>query len=370
VSEHSWTIRGYAPGDEAKIVALFERVFGKPMGATESPRHWDWEFGQNPVGPRSIELVWDEDRLVGQYAVSPRRLWVEGRERLAALSLDTMTDPDYGRQGIFSASAAACYAAMAERGFDFVYGFPNANSVGGFERRLGWTMIMPAPVLVKPLDVGELVADKLGVPIAAPALGLPARWAAHTPRLLDVALQSVRARVGGGPRLEARDVPAFGDWADGLWERCRSQHRTWVIRDAAFLRWRYDARPESDYRRLQLLADGEVIGYAVLTFSNGNQGRVGFVMDLVADLRVPGAASALLRAIEARGRAERANFLSAMAGSSSPMLRTLLRHAYLPLPERLFPQELHFGARAFDPHNQGIYAPQAWHLTWGDIDVL
>lgn len=370
VSEHGWTIRGYEPGDETKIVALFERVFGKPMGPTESPGHWRWEYGQNPVGPRSIELVWHDERLVGQYAVSPRRLWVDGRERLAALSLDTMTDPDYGRQGIFSASAAACYTGMADRGFEFVYGFPNANSVGGFERRLGWTMIMPAPVRVKPLDVGELVASKLGAPMLGPLLAPPARAVAHAPWVFDRLVHAARSRIGGGPQFEVRDVPSFGPWVDDVWQRCRDQHRTWVIRDQEYVGWRYDLRPESDYRRVQLLADGEVVGFAVLAFNDGMQGRVAFVMELVVDLAVRGSVSALLRGVEARAREAQANLMSVMAGPASPLLSTLLRHGYVPLPEKLFPQELHFGARAFDPRNQGLYDPNAWQLTWGDIDVL
>ena len=367
--ETRWRIREYALGDETHIVALFERVFGKPMGPTESLSHWRWEYPGNPAGPAPIELVWDADRLVGQYAASPRKLWVRGRERLAALSLDTMTDPDYGRQGIFSASAEACYARMAERGFDFVYGFPNANSVGGFERRLRWSMIMPTPVLAKPLDVGDFVARKLGAPALGAVLGLPARAVSQVPRLLDRALETVRSAAQGGPPLEVRTFDLFGAWADRLWARCRDQHQVWVIRDASFLRWRYDARPESDYLRIQVLAEDEVVGYAVLTLSPRPQGLAAFVMDLLVDLTVPGAASALLRAIELHARDGGANMLSAMVGPGSPMRPRLLRHAYLPLPERFFPQALHFGARALAADVQ-VLEPDAWQLSWGDVDVL
>ena len=132
-----WTIADYREGDEARIVALFERVFAKPMGATKSLEHWRWKFAQNPVDPKVIELVWDGERLVGQYTISPRKLRCSGAQRLGALSLDTMTDPDYGRQGIFTASAEACYARLVEHDFACVYGFPNANSIHGFEKRLG-----------------------------------------------------------------------------------------------------------------------------------------------------------------------------------------------------------------------------------------
>ncbi|NVB40989.1 GNAT family N-acetyltransferase [Pseudenhygromyxa sp. WMMC2535] len=371
-SERSWTIRDYQAGDETEIVALFERVFKKPMAERDPAAHWRWEFAQNPVGPQVIELVWaGGGRLVGQYAVSPRRLWVHGQPRLAALSLDTMTDPDYGRQGIFSSSASACYAAMVERGFDFVYGFPNANSVGGFARRLGWSVIMPAPVLIKALDLGAPLAAKLGVPVLESLLGPVSRSALEAPAALDAAAQALRTRLRGGPSLDVLPFGSFGAWADALWQRCRDQHRIWVIRDAAFLRWRYDERPESDYLRLQVVADGEVVGYAVLALSERPEGKVAFVMDLLVDLDVPGAASALLRGLETRARIQGANFMSAMAGPASPTRPWLLRHGYLPLPERLFPQELHFGGRVLAGISQAqLDDPGAWQLGWGDVDVL
>ncbi len=372
MSEKRWSIREYAPGDEAKIVALFERVFHKPMGATESLRHWHWEYEENPVGPRAAKLVWDGDRLVGHYAVSPRRLWVEGEERLAALSLDTMTDPDYGREGIFSASAEACYAAMSERGLQFVYGFPNANSVGGIQRRLRWTMVMPTPVLVKPLDIGPLAGQALGVPGLGPMLGPPTRALSKIPGVVNAAAQAVRARLVGAPQLELLDFEAFEPWADRLWRRCRDQHRLWVIRDEAFLRWRYDARPESEYRRVKVVADGEVAGYAVFVVSERPEGRIAFILDLLVDLDVPGASTVLLRGVEQRARIEGASLLSAMVGPASPMRPLLLRHAYVPLPERFFPKEIHFGGRVLSsgsPLTQ-VYDPSAWQLSWGDVDVL
>jgi len=376
VAEQVWTIRDYAAGDETQIVDLFERVFKKTMGPSESAAHWRWEYAENPVGPLTIKLIWHADRLVGQYAVSPRRLWMRGEERLAALSIDTMTDPEYGRQGIFSGSAEACYTTMTERGFGFVYGFPNANSIAGFERRLSWKMVMATPVLVKALDVGAFVADKIGQPALAPALTSVSRLLSRGPGLLDSLQSKLRAQVtgDGSPEPAVHPCEQFGAWADDLWLRCRDQHQLWVVRDHAFLSWRYDQRPESDYRRLRVEVDGETVGYAVTTLSERDQGTVCFIMDLMVDLAVPGALSALLQAIEARARAQHCAFVSAMVGPGSPMRATLLRNAYLPLPERLFPQELHFGGRALGPlqasERATLEAAHAWQLAWGDVDVL
>ncbi len=379
-SERRWTIRDYAEGDERAIIALFEQVFGRTMGASESAEHWRWEFARNPTSTPTLELVWDGERLVGQYAVSPRRVWFCGAEQLAALSLDTMTHPDYGRQGIFSASAEACYARMGERGFAFVYGFPNANSIHGFEKYLRWKTVMPTPVHVKALDLGRYVAGKLGQPQLAPWLGKASRLLLRAPTVIEGLVE--RARSGGGPG-ESFAIAEFPDFdslvgVDELWARCRDQHRLWVIRDRAYLRWRYDQRPESNYLRLAIRRPDhdELVGWAVLAIAEREQGRTCFIMDVVVDATLARAMPTLLRAIEDHARERECALISAMVGSGSRWRTTYLSHGYLPLPEQFFPQELYFGARVLaesanlDLDRALLLHPESWQLGWGDIDVI
>ena len=70
-TKKSFDIRSYHPGDENEICVLFERVFGKPMGATESMMHWQWKFLENPLKEILIKMAWDDKKLAGQYAASP-----------------------------------------------------------------------------------------------------------------------------------------------------------------------------------------------------------------------------------------------------------------------------------------------------------
>lgn len=46
---HNYKIRRYNLGDEYKIIKLFEEVFEKTMGKTESIAHWRWEYKNNPI---------------------------------------------------------------------------------------------------------------------------------------------------------------------------------------------------------------------------------------------------------------------------------------------------------------------------------
>ena len=367
LSRMSFTIREYRDGDEAAIVALHQRVLGKPMGRSESAEHWRWEYEKNPVGPRTIALAWDGDALVGHYAVSPRRFWCDDRELLAALTLDAMTHPDHGRRGVFTASAEACYEAMTKRGFAFAYGFLPTSSVGAFERRLSWSLVMKAPVHIKPIDLGKFVAEKVQRRVLAPWLSLGSRVLSRAPGLVA----SARMRLDSRVRVEVTACSAIEEWADALWLRCRGQHRAWAIRDRAYLAWRYDARPQSDYVFLRAEAGGTIVGLAVLAVGTREQGRICYVMELLADPTLSAALPTLLAAVEAQARAQNCAFVSAMVSPGSRYRGAFLADAYLPMPERIFPHELHFGIRrTSNDVIPDLLEPRTWHLTWGDTDGL
>jgi len=356
-------MRDWAPGDERAIIALYERVFGKAMGPTESLRHWQWEFRDNPVPPIAIKLAWDGDRLVAQYTVSPLRLAVEGREVTACLSHDTMTDPDYQGQGLFVATATALYEDLARQGVAFVFGFPNANSIAGFVRRLGWTEVMPTPVLVRPVRVGKLLRDRTGSRVLAAAGDALAR--------AGLAVAGAGARLAGSG-WEVRVESGFGEWADAVWARCSRQHRVWVVRDRAYLNWRYVTRPESGYVVRSAWDGGTCAGWAITTDRVSEQGKVRFVMDAIAASDARGALDALLASVVADASRDGVEMISAIVGPGSPHRATYLRHLFVPLPEKYFPKELHFGCRPLtDDVGTGVLNdPSAWGLAWGDDDVM
>jgi len=97
----------------------------------------------------------------------------------------------------------------------------------------------------------------------------------------------------GGYKL--RIEKEFGSWVDELWQRCRNQHKLWVIRDKNYLNWRYVLKPENQYSIVSAWKDEKPVGYVVFAFTNMNFGKSVFVMDFVADLNYKGAAELLLR---------------------------------------------------------------------------
>ena len=60
-------VKDFQFGDEKDILSLFEITFGRFMRQDV----WQWRFQNNPAGRFCIKLMWENDKLVGHYAVSP-----------------------------------------------------------------------------------------------------------------------------------------------------------------------------------------------------------------------------------------------------------------------------------------------------------
>ena len=137
--------RDYNSGDEYRILDLFKQVFQREMGLN----FWRWRFLENPFGKAIIKLSFDRDILIGHYAVIPMDVQVQGETIKAVFSMTTMTHPEYSGKGIFTCLAEDNYRLCQDKGFNFVYGFPNRNSHQGFVRKLKWQDLGKLAILEK-----------------------------------------------------------------------------------------------------------------------------------------------------------------------------------------------------------------------------
>ena len=127
----------YKHGDKRHILSLFQSSFKRPM----SQNYWRWRFQQLERADQLILLAWENDILVGHYAVSPVNIAFKSETLPAALSLTTMVHPNWQRRNIFTYLASKLYEKLWEEGYKCVFGFPNNSSFKGFTSKLNWTAI-------------------------------------------------------------------------------------------------------------------------------------------------------------------------------------------------------------------------------------
>ena len=213
-------IRDYKPGDENQILSLFELVFGKPM----QPAYWKWRFNDNPAGKHMIKLMWENNQLIGHYAVSPVSFSLEGKRELSTLSMTTMTHPEFGGLGIFGLLANALYNQLEnELNVKAIWGFPNNNSHYGFIKNLKW------------LNLGQQ---------------------SH----LIIKANRIKAESS----LQINTFQKFEDEHANLISKACDQFQVKVLRDKDYLNWRYVQSPTSVYEKFEYRMHDELQGFLVV----------------------------------------------------------------------------------------------------------
>lgn len=146
------------------LADLFEISFKRKI-PTEFLR---WRYLQNPTNDILACISFDGERLIANYSASPCVINMFGNPTKTALSMTTMTDPDYNGKGLFTRLATELYQFMLEKDYFMIWGFPNRNSHLNFVNRLQWQDIYEIPTmrlnlnnLLKRIDMrkSEVVTD-------------------------------------------------------------------------------------------------------------------------------------------------------------------------------------------------------------------
>ena len=327
----SWLCRDYRPGDEHQILSLYKQVNDRDLGLD----FWKWRYAENPFGTGVIKLLFDEDELIGHYAVVPVNIQVEDVPVRAVFSMNTITHPDYGRQGIFTYLARETYKECQMRGFKFVYGFPNKNSYHGFTKRLHWQGLGKMSLLYKDLQEGV----------------------SHPPL-------SKRVR-------QIHQVERFGEDIDLLWHKVKGEYNVIVPRTREFLNWRYVEHPEINYAKyVGRDNSGQAVGYVVLKiFKTENETR-GHIVDILS-LNDKGVIKELVRSTSDYFTERGIGNVSCWMQDNHFCAGTLKEEGFV---RKEVPGSYpHFGAKVFEEMSTqvtGVEDIASWYLTMGDCDVF
>lgn len=269
-----WIIRPYRADDETALVALFARVFGRPM--TEA--HWRWKLA--PVGS-PVPVVFlavstaepGQERVLFQCAAMPVRYRGPGGTTTGLVAVDAMTDPAFRRQGLMTTVNAYAYEYWREAGMPFVIGLPN-EQWGSRTRALGWREVGRLAWRLRPLRPDRIIGARFGAPIGRLMQPASRAWVRFWKR-----------RVTSEPGIQVRRVAsaeAFGD----LWQRLeatRPAPASWtIVRDGAWIERRYLSAPDVDYRVWVAWRSGTPAGYCVSRARDTAGRRLGYIAEAAA----------------------------------------------------------------------------------------
>jgi len=236
--EPAYSVRSYEAGDERGIVQLFNEVFDGERTGRRTLEQWRWLFASHPRDQQVAVGVASDGRIISHYGAIPLRVQVGDAIHVAAQIVDSMVHPGWRRglqkEGPFLRTARHFFELWSSMPRNAIhYGFPNRAAYAIGRRFLRYTpFVEPVPVLYRNF-FEDLDDDAVG-----------------------------RRHTGA---LEVVEVARFGSEMDELWNRVRSDYPLALVRDAEYLRWRYDECAWLPYRRFLLREPdrGRLRGYFV-----------------------------------------------------------------------------------------------------------
>lgn len=143
------------------LLESFNQLFKLTFKRDIHPDYLRWRYLENPFEDLLVAVAIDNNKIVANYSASPCNFTFEGNKYKAALSMTTMTHPDYNGRGLFTDLAKLLYSEMEKRGYSMIWGFPNNNSHGIFRTKLEWEDIYEIPTFTLNLqNVKDVAIDE------------------------------------------------------------------------------------------------------------------------------------------------------------------------------------------------------------------
>lgn len=338
----SVSIRGF----DASIERAYRDLF--PGDPDKSPELLDWRVRRNPHGPTRFAVATQGDAVVGMIALIPTPLRNAPGVRLAYQAVDTAVHPSCRGKGVFVRMGALAQDAAALGG-DVLWGFPNANAAPGWFGRLGWSNFGQVPLLMRPLRSRFLLGP---VHPSLSAIDFPL-----------VRQRTIDAKVYSSGAELSRDF-------DLLWERSAAEVGVAVDRSGEWVRWRLLEKPGADYRCVGMKTGDTLEAFVATKLADKHGARLCYVMEAMS---APGKTRELARLISSElscAAGAGAEAALAWCAKSAPNYAAYRKAGFLPVPARMRPIEINFGARALVPEAEAAAAPgSAWYLSFLDSDT-
>ncbi len=142
--------------EKKEVCNLFFEVFGIAKEYDE----FVFQFEKNEFGYSYFGLLYDDNDIVGSYAVIPLHYKHYKRNVVFGQSVDTMIKKEYrGNPFLLKKLANLTYDKLKEDSISFVFGFPNKDIYLVRKRILGWKDIDSLSVYLTPINIGRFYSS-------------------------------------------------------------------------------------------------------------------------------------------------------------------------------------------------------------------
>jgi hypothetical protein len=284
------TFREATAADKGEILRLFSKCFAHSVVTEKNPDFWDWQMLRNPEGKAFIGLAEVESNLVGSYSVIPLEYFNERGDVIrVGLVVDVMTHPDYQRRGIFvSTGKYTLHEAVTKLDLTLTIGYPftktTFNAVIPGHKNVGWALCDRLNLYVLPIKLEKVIAYKIpGLKASAKLMVGPGRAFLAMKKKINRALHAIKSPVKDleelGHNLDIQETSSFNQSDLTLFETY-SKNKFIKKRSTDFLRWRFQERPDSNYKILRIInSNKKTLALEIIAINFLKDLQLGLILD-------------------------------------------------------------------------------------------
>ena len=220
----AWSAKVFRAGDEDDLFELVKSVWGEGVPDKERwLRGWKWMYINNPAGASIIWLAQYNGVLVGQYPLVMENMKIGEKIVMGAQIADTMTHPEYRRQGIAFVLGEKALSQLRKEGGSCVIGFPTTQAYK-LHMKSGWLDICAFQIMVKPLNLNSILRrylpfNKFLLTIFTGIGNLVLKTLFMTKKSLEV------------DGLTVTRISHFDDRFNNFWKKISDDHNIIIVRD-------------------------------------------------------------------------------------------------------------------------------------------
>jgi GNAT superfamily N-acetyltransferase len=247
--------------DRLPLIELKEAAFGTPIDRNR----WEWQYMNSPFSTDIRVFVAEcGNELAGSTTRLPFDIRRRGETVRAYFSVDSMVHPRYRRRGIMKSLYRHTADAMPLL-------YSKGTNPGMYELLMdfGYRVVFPNTYLVNYLSRWKIAFSRYN--LFTPKSVFPDLWA---------------MKVGFEP------IRNFGREFDDFWEGVADAYPGIVVKNSAYMNWRYVDIPHKKYHLYYKLKEGRIVCALVLRTG----GYACWIVDLIWDPGVSDEPGATLRA--------------------------------------------------------------------------
>lgn len=322
--------------------------------------YWDWQYKQLPTGKSYVYAAWDADEIIGYYHVPVYRCSINGEERLIGNIQDVAVDPNYRGIGLFRQLAEFANKDLDDSDVDLIYTFPNEKSIRTFLRYNNFKVVGAVPAYLRPVRAGGILSSKINL------LGLEKIVGFFADGIVDLFSKNINLQD-----TSIETITEITDEVEAVFSQYSSQFQNHLLRDKAWLDWRYLKSVRGKHHILALREAGKLTAVVVAKEDEmlGNPSLL--IMDFAHINGKEDSLLYLVNQVRKQPALTNATFNLLFVSGIAPALASFGNIGFMKVPEKMNPRVLNLLSRSSSNMNaDSIQTEKNWLLTLGDWDVF